>query len=35
MTRFWNRTATTLRQMIEDFLHVGSVPGHDDIGEQA
>jgi hypothetical protein len=25
------RTATTLRSMIEDFLHLSRVPGHDDV----
>jgi hypothetical protein len=29
-----NRTATTLRSMIEDFLHLSRVPGQDDVGEQ-
>ena len=26
--------AATLRPMIEDLLHLGGVPGHDDIGEE-
>jgi len=33
---FWrDAAAATLRPMIEDLLHLGGVPGHDDIGEQA